>query len=166
MRLFLVYSLMPLLLWVAQTSATPKDIQEVTRSDFQAFVNATGYVTDAEQYGWTFRQRTVYAYQVSKGESWRNSTYRGHEATQVSYRDAVAYCQWKGARLPTLSEYWQLATEDQQRDVWDWTQEGILAGGSYLCELTTCAGFLAGNEKRDVSRDTSNSHIGFCIIIE
>ena len=141
-------------------------LQEVTAADFERFVGATGYLTDSERFGWTFQQVTVHSYKVVRGVNFRNDTYPGDEVTQVSYDDATAYCEWAGVRLPTLEEYWNLSTADQRKDVWDWTQESYLAGGSYLCSIQTCAGFQQGNEKRDISLDTTNSHIGFCVVVD
>lgn len=166
MRLYLVFNiaLFSLLTLLSCEVGSENTLYEVTKDDFSEFISATNYVTDAEKFGWTFRQITISHFEVVEGETWRNSSYKQSEVTQISWNDAVAYCQWKGVRLPKLEEYWKYSTSDNQKDVWDWTEEGILAGGSFLCSIETCAGFKEGNEKTDISPDTTNSHIGFCVI--
>jgi sulfatase modifying factor 1 len=139
-------------------------LHEVTFADFEKFVAQTGYITDAEKFGWTFRQKSIYNYDVVYGLNWKNCRHYDGNVIQVSYKDAKAYCTWSNSRLPTVEEYWRYSTASNKRDVWDWTSEGYLAGGSYLCGAQTCAGFKEGNEKKDLSKITSNSHIGFCVL--
>lgn len=98
---------------------------EVTNAEFRAFVAATGHVTDPERSGagyvWTDRWRSV------RGADWRhprgpNSSIAGrddHPVVQVSQRDAIAYCRWRGLRLPTGDE-WEYAARgtDGRRFPW------------------------------------------------
>jgi formylglycine-generating enzyme len=94
---------------------------EITNAQFQEFVKATKFKTDAEkkhnamvfepglkEFKW-LQDSTAY---------WRypNGTTRGdikdkmnHPVTCISYRDAEAYCKWAGVRLPTLNE-WEAAS--------------------------------------------------------
>jgi len=93
---------------------------DTTNSQFSAFVNATGCVTDAE------RNHNAMVFKPGLPEfrwiqdptaSWRypNGGSRGdltgkadHPVTSISYHDALAYCKWAGVRLPTLDE-WEVA---------------------------------------------------------
>lgn len=93
---------------------------ETTNAQFAAFVAESGYVTDAETrgYGMVSREGMMdWEWEKVPGACWRfpegpdGTAAReraDHPVTQISGRDAEAYCRWLGARLPTLEE-WEVA---------------------------------------------------------
>ena len=164
----------------------------VTTRQFAQFIHSTGYVTDAEKYNWSIVQKDVYQFDIVYGVNWRCPT--GYEeakpdapVTQVSFQDAIAYCQWSKTQLPSYMQYWELVDSDSRPivkdaprflpasqanligNVWEITttenpnQEIRLAGGSHLCNENTCNG-LVPERQLWVDKETGNSHISFAVI--
>ncbi|MDP4263278.1 MAG: SUMF1/EgtB/PvdO family nonheme iron enzyme [Bacteroidota bacterium] len=93
---------------------------ETTNAQFEKFVAATSYKTDAErmhnamvfepglkEFEWIEDSTAYWRYPngISRGgiENKMN-----HPVTCISYNDILAYCQWAGVRLPSLEE-WEIA---------------------------------------------------------
>lgn len=88
---------------------------EVTVGEYHEFTKATRYVTDSERRGdVSFRAHAV----VSSLP--RNSLLEC-AATNISWNDAKAYCEWKGCHLPSTQE--AISASIQYLEFWrDYTQ--------------------------------------------
>ncbi|MEM6397261.1 MAG: SUMF1/EgtB/PvdO family nonheme iron enzyme [Bacteroidota bacterium] len=176
-----------------QADGKRDSFRAVTHGDFKAFIAATGYVTDAEKYGWSIVQQDVFNFITVDSADWRKPDGASPPAsdnlpvTQVSYNDAMAYCQWSNTRLPTYEEYWKLIKTDKRKvvtdlnapisstqevnilgNVWEITSTRVggnirLAGGSLFCSPTTCYGTSKERELL-VDKETGNVHIGFGVV--
>ena len=130
----------------------------VTNSDFDAFVSATGHVTDAERFGWSFVFKDFVTQEIERtvsqvvqgsewwwrvdGAYWREPEGPGstvddraaHPVTHVSWTDAIAYCDWIGGRLPTEAE-WEYSARgglDQTRFAWG---DELEPDGRHMCNI-------------------------------
>lgn len=121
------------------------DKYEVSNQRFKEFVDATNYVTDAEKFGDSFIfkglisaevQKRYVDYRVANAPWWykiNNTDWKhpegeksnirdrmNHPVVHVSWRDAVAYCDWTDKRLPTEAE-WEVACQGgKKRKLFPW----------------------------------------------
>lgn len=95
-------------------------VHEVTNNQFAKFVEATGYVTEAEKtrasavFG--SEQRSAPRWRLAPGATWRSPDGEGsdlegrgrHPVVHVTLADAKAYADWAGGRIPNEVE-WEYA---------------------------------------------------------
>jgi sulfatase modifying factor 1 len=88
------------------------DKTEVTRAQFRAFVESTGYITDAERLGGAVLDPRTHTWRIDLGATWRTPfgdaappPPEDHPVSQVSWRDASAFCQAYSLRLPSEAEW-------------------------------------------------------------
>ncbi len=119
--------------WIDQT--------DVTNAQFARFVAATGYVTDAERFGWGWVWVRDGGDTRTPGANWRHplgpdSSIRGMETypvTQVSWHDASAYASWVGMALPS-EEQWEYAAHGPTFQPFPWGSTPADGSQANLCD--------------------------------
>jgi len=108
-----------------EVALTPFELDSglVTVALFRQFVEARSYRTGAEARGFAYRNTADTLTPVRNG-SWRNavtpeSAPDGWPVVAVDFKDAQAYCSWKGKRLPTEDE-WEYVARGPERQLFPW----------------------------------------------
>ncbi|MFD2115522.1 formylglycine-generating enzyme family protein [Paenibacillus yanchengensis] len=134
------------------------DPYAVTNLQFQQFVDATGYVTEAEQFGWSYvfhlllsdaekekvtsvPQQTPW-WHVVQGAYWRKPEGTdshvedrwNHPVVHISWHDANAYCQWAGKQLATEAQWEYAARGGLVSRRYPWGDE-LKPNGEHRCNI-------------------------------
>ncbi len=129
------------------------DRRPVTNAQFASFIDATGYVTDAEITGgnvfvpatgpvdlsqpslwWRHDERSMW--RCPDGVELLTAEHDDHPVVQVTQRDASAYASWIGRRLPTEAE-WEWAAQGARAlpATWPLAADGMLLANVWLGEF-------------------------------
>ena len=98
----------------------------ITNNQFEQFVRDTGYRTDAEKNNTGRVQNKNGKFEIIPGAMWkkpdgfRSIQGKGnYPVVQVSYNDALNYCQWAGKDLPTEAQ-WEKAAKGTKWAIFPW----------------------------------------------
>jgi len=134
------------------------DKHAVTNAEFHRFVTETDYRTDAERFGWSFvfesfvsssdQQHLLKSipetpwWVAVRGANWfhpegPDSSVEerwNHPVVHVSWRDAAAYAEWAGKRLPTEAEWEYAARGGLSGKRYAWGDE-LTPDGEHRCNI-------------------------------
>ena len=132
------------------------DIHPVTVGQFREFIDQTSYTTSAESFGnsLVFDQK-LGEWKFVKGANWlyprgpkNELALDKHPVTQVSWYDAIAYCDWAGMRLPSEIE-WEYAARNAGKidnSLYPWNSNSAVENGTYRANFWQGAFPLYNNE--------------------
>lgn len=136
------------------------DATAVTNAQFAQFVKDTGYLTDAERFGWSFvfyalvHPKAIQSVQHQsavalapwwipvKGACWHSPDGPGsllverfdHPVVHVSWNDATAFAAWAGKKLPTEAQWEASARGGLVNATYPWGDE-LTPLGEHRCNI-------------------------------
>ena len=154
-----------------QLDAFVIDATSVTNADFARFVDATGYTTEAETFGFSAVFHLVVAageddivgrspitpwWLGVRGADWRHpegprSDCDGrddHPVVHVSWNDAQAYGRWAGRQLPTEAEWERASRGGLDGARYPWGDDLLAPNGSWQANIWQGT-FPAHNTRED-----------------
>lgn len=127
----------------------------VTNAEFAAFVLDTGYVTEAEEWGWSFvfgafvpkelratspKPPGTPWWRAVNGATWGAPEGPGssvadradHPVAHIALRDAEAFAAWCGMRLPTEAEWEKAARGRLEQARYPWGERAASGRGAHV----------------------------------
>ena len=114
----------------------------VTNFQFEDFVKKTGYVTTAEEIGWSLVFNGE-SFDEIEGAYWAaplgpdsDLSGRGnYPVLHVSWFDGAAFCEWAGGRLPTEAEWEKAARGENGSRMFPWEGDQITGDRANVCDV-------------------------------
>lgn len=130
----------------------------ITNAQFQSFVYATGYRTEAERFGWSFVFHLLVSEETTRhsigspqqvpwwlaieGANWKSPEgpdsdivdRMDHPVVHVSWNDAIKFCKWSGTRLPSEAEWEYAARGGLQGKRYPWG-DLLKPDGKHMCNI-------------------------------
>ena len=133
-------------------------IYEASNENYWAFANATGYVSDSEQFKWSFVFENMLPARIKDeitqsaaaapwwlpvpDATWRAPEGEGsnilkrlnHPVVHVSWNDAQEFCKFIGGRLPTEIEWERAARGGKRGRMYPWGNK-LMPRGKHRCNI-------------------------------
>jgi formylglycine-generating enzyme required for sulfatase activity len=106
------------------------DKYEITNAQFEKFVEATGYVTDAEK---NASPEDVHTWRHPYGPDSDAQDMPNHPVVCVNWNDANAYAKWAGKRLPTEAE-WEKASRGTDGRIYPWGNLTLMGASANIAD--------------------------------